>query len=88
AEVDPYAPQDEVLCNSISIHDVLIDGGAAVNVMTKFVMNMLGLKINHPSTLMLRSLNKGKTKPEGFVSNVAISVMGVVCVVDFQVMKN
>ncbi|KAH9317520.1 hypothetical protein KI387_019289, partial [Taxus chinensis] len=37
---------------------------------------------------MLRSLNKGKTKAEGAVSNVAISFMGVVYVVDFQVMKN
>ncbi|KAH9316081.1 hypothetical protein KI387_024708, partial [Taxus chinensis] len=88
AEADPYAPQAEVLCNGISIHDVLVDGGAAVNVMTESVMNMLGLKIDRPSTLMLRSLNKGKTKPEGVISNVAISVMGVVCVVDFQVMKN
>ncbi|KAH9309460.1 hypothetical protein KI387_037371, partial [Taxus chinensis] len=57
---------------------------AVVNVMTESVMNMLGLKIDRPSTLMLRSLNKGKTKPAGVVSNVAISVMGVVCVVDFQ----
>ncbi|KAH9290083.1 hypothetical protein KI387_034200, partial [Taxus chinensis] len=50
---DPYAPQAEVLCNGISIHDVLVDGGAAVNVMTESVMNMLGLKIDRPSTLML-----------------------------------
>ncbi|KAH9287614.1 hypothetical protein KI387_031731, partial [Taxus chinensis] len=35
AEADPYAPQAEVLCNGISIHDVLVDGGAAVNVMTE-----------------------------------------------------
>ncbi|KAH9296577.1 hypothetical protein KI387_040165, partial [Taxus chinensis] len=53
AEADPYAPQAEVLYNGISIHDVLVDGGVVVNVMTESVMNMLGFKIDHPLTLML-----------------------------------
>lgn len=86
--MDPCAPQAEVLFNGVSISNVLVDGGAVVNIMIISDINMLQLKINCESTLQSRSLNKGKTKSEGVVSNVAISIVGVTCLVDFQVMKD
>lgn len=88
-EVDSYAPpQVEVLYNGISISNILVDGGVVVNIMRSFVMNMLQLKINCESTQQLRSLNKGKIKLEGVISNIAILFVEVTCLVDFQVIKD
>lgn len=58
--MDPYAPQAEVLCNGVSIPNVVVDGEVVVNIMTISAMNMLQLKSNCESTLQLRSLSKGK----------------------------
>ncbi|KAH9290776.1 hypothetical protein KI387_034893 [Taxus chinensis] len=77
AEADPYAPQAEVLCNGISIHDVLVDGGVVVNVMTESVMNMLGLKIDRPSTLMLSTSEVDTEDEESEVDVLVLDILPV-----------
>jgi len=64
--------------------EVLVDGGAGVNVMTIPVMMYSRLKIDRPTSVTLKMANKQVVRPEGVISNVVIVVMGVSTIVDFH----
>ncbi len=82
-ECDPII---DVQCNGLVLHGVLVDGGARVNVMIIPAMRYLGLKIDRPTSVTLKVANKRVVRPEGVISNVAITVMKVTTIVDFHVM--
>jgi hypothetical protein len=81
-ECDPII---DVQCNGSVLREVLMDEGAGVNVMTIPVMRYLGLKIDRPASITLKMANKRIVKPEGVISNVAITMMKVFTIVDFHV---
>jgi hypothetical protein len=81
-ECDPII---DVQCNGSVLLEVLVDGGAGVNVMTIPAMRYLGLKIDRPASVTLKMANKRVVRPEGVISNVVIIVMKVSTIVDFHV---
>jgi len=64
---------------------MLVDGGVIVNVMTIHAMRYLGLKINRPTLITLKMVNKQIVRPKGVISNVIITIMKVSTIVDFHV---
>jgi len=81
-ECDPII---DVQCNGSVLHEVLVDGGAGVNVMTIPTMRCLGLKIDRPTLITLKMANKHVIRPEGVINNVVIIVMRVSTIVDLYV---
>jgi hypothetical protein len=74
-----------VQCNGLVLREMLVDGGAGVNVMIIPAMRYLGLKIDKPALVTLKMANKQVVRPKGVISNVAIIVMRVSTIVDFHV---
>ena len=87
AEVDIYSPQVDVVCNDLHVKNVLVDGGSTVNVISEVLMETLGLRRHRKSNFTVGMANKVSVKPEGVVTNVVVSVMGVSTALDFQIMK-
>jgi hypothetical protein len=81
-ECDPII---DVQCNGSVLREVLVDGGAKVNVMTIPAMRYLGLKIDRPTSIPLKMANKQVVRPKGVIRNVVIAIMGVSTIVDFHV---
>jgi hypothetical protein len=65
---------------------VLVDGGARINMMTIPTMRYLRLKIDRPALVTLKMGNKRVVRPEGVINNVAITIMKVSTIVDFDVL--
>jgi hypothetical protein len=62
-----------------------MDGGAIVNVMTIPAMRYLGLKIDRPTSVTLKMVNKRVVRPEGVIRGVVINMMKVTTIMDFHV---
>jgi hypothetical protein len=75
----------DVQCNGSVLCEVLVDGGARINVMTIPTMSYLGLKIDRSASVTLKMANKLVVKPEGVISSVVIIIMRFCTIVDFHV---
>jgi hypothetical protein len=75
----------DVQCNGSVLHEVLVDGRAGINVMTIPTMRYLGLKIDRPTSVTLKMVNKRVVRPKGVISNVVITIMRVSTIVNFHV---
>jgi hypothetical protein len=64
---------------------MLVDGRVKINVMTIFRIRYLRLKIDIPTLITLKMVNKWVDKLKGVINSVAITVMGVTTLVDFHV---
>ncbi len=84
AECD-YDPIIDVQCNGLVLHEVLVDGGVGINVMTILAMRFLRLKIDKPTSIIFKIVNKRVVKPEWIINNVVIIVMRVSTILDFHV---
>ncbi len=62
-----------------------MDGRVKINVMTIFRIRYLRLKIDIPTLITLKMVNKWVDKLKGVINSVAITVMGVTTLVDFHV---
>jgi hypothetical protein len=67
------------------LHEMLVDGGVGVNVMTILTMKYLWLKTNRPASVTLKMANKWVVKLEGVISSVVITIMKVSTTMDFHV---
>jgi hypothetical protein len=81
-ECDPII---DVQCNGSVLHEVLVDGGAGINVMTILTMRYVRLKIDRSTKITLKMANKRVVRPKGVISNVKITIMKVSTIMDFQV---
>jgi len=72
-------------CNGSMLHGMLLDGGAKVNVMTILAMKYLGLKIDRPTSVTLKMVNKRVVRPKEVISNVVITTIRVSTIMDFHV---
>jgi hypothetical protein len=70
------------------IVDVLIDGGANVNVITKNLITKLGLPKPRPTPYHLRMVDQSMTKPLGIIKNLKIHIHGIPYITTFIVLKN
>jgi hypothetical protein len=70
------------------VEDVLIDGGASVNIIRENLGTKLGLPKQRLSPYHLRMANQSMTKPLGIIINVKIHIHGIPYIATFTVLKN
>lgn len=71
---DPGNPILMVQINGVEIPNVLVDLGAAINIITAETMNALGLKKINPTPNILELENSSTIKPVGKLEDVTISM--------------
>jgi hypothetical protein len=70
------------------IEDVLLDGGANVNIMTKNLKTKLGLPKPRLTPYHLRIVDQSMIKPFGIIKNLRIHIHGIPYVTTFIVLQN
>ena len=70
---DSGNPTVTVQIGSMQIPNVLVDLGAAINVMTIETVRKLGLTNLMPTPIILELADKSTIKPEGILDNLVIS---------------
>ena len=73
SETALHAPRTMVDINGIKVETIL-DGGATVNIMSKKLMDKLGLKIERESLILLHLADGRTAKPMGEISNLVLKV--------------
>lgn len=71
---DPENPVVSVQFGNVLVSNVLIDLGAAINVMNKQTMDQLQLSHLRPTPTVLELADRSKIKPEGVLYDVIISL--------------
>jgi hypothetical protein len=69
------------------VEDVLIDGGANVNIVIENFITKLGLPKLRPAPYHLRMENQSMTRPLRIIRNLKIRVHGIPYITTFIVMK-
>jgi hypothetical protein len=70
------------------IEDVLINGRASVNIITKNLVTKLGLPKPRPSPYHLKMVDQNITRPLGIIRNLKIHIHGIPYRTTFIVLKN
>ena len=83
---NPANPVVSVQIGDVLVSNVLIDLGAAINVMTKKTMDQHGLVHIHPTPTMLELVDRSKIEPEGVLDDVFVSLDSWEYPIDFIVL--
>jgi hypothetical protein len=83
---DERSPQVEALINGTLVRGCMLDGGAAVNVMSSWFMNELGITPDRKSIVRLKAVDQRSVRSLGVISGLPVSVNGVSVKLDFQVL--
>jgi hypothetical protein len=70
------------------IEDVLIDGGANVNIITKNLRTKLGLPKPRLGPYHLEMVDQSMTRPLGIIRNLKIHIHGIPYIATFIILKN
>jgi len=70
------------------VEDVLIDGGASVNIITENLRTKLGLPKPRPAPYHFGMANQSMTKPLGIIKKLKIHIHGILYIAIFVVLKN
>jgi hypothetical protein len=70
------------------VEDVLLDGGASVNIIIENLKTKLGLPKPRPAPYHLRMADHSMTKPLGIIKFLKIHIHGIPYVSTFIVLKN
>jgi hypothetical protein len=70
------------------VEDVLIDGGASVNIITENLRTKLGLPKPRPTPYHFKMANQSMTKPLGIIKNLNIHILGIPFIATFTILKN
>jgi len=70
------------------VEDVLIDGGASVNIIIKNLITKLGLPKPKLAPYTLKMANQNMTKPLRIIRNLRIHIHGIPYVATFTILKN
>jgi hypothetical protein len=87
-EVDNQMAIFQVQVGKNIVEDVLIDGRANVNIITKNLKTKLGLPKPRPTPYHLRMANQSMTKPLGIIRNSKIHIHGIPYIATFIILKN
>jgi len=71
-----------------TIEDVLLDGGATINIITENLKTKLGLPKPRLTPYHLRMANQNFTKPLGIIKNLEIHIHGIPYVATFIVLQS
>ena len=83
---DMRSPQVEATIAGRDISGCLVDGGAAVNIISNWLLDDLGLTPTHSSPLRLKVADQRCVKSVGMLSKQPVSVQGVTVQVDFHIL--
>jgi hypothetical protein len=70
------------------VEDVLIAGGASVNIIIKNLRTKLSLPKPRPVTYYLKMANQTMTRPLGIIKNLKIHIHGIPYITAFTILKN
>jgi hypothetical protein len=70
------------------VEDVLIDGGASVNIIIENLITKLGLPKPKPTLYHFKMANRNITKPLGIIRNLKIHIHVIPYVATFTILKN
>ncbi|KAH7297787.1 hypothetical protein KP509_25G012500 [Ceratopteris richardii] len=86
-QVDSNAPAVTVEINGYAVPGVQLDSGAAVNLMTEYMMKALGLTQLEHTPMSLRMADQTQVKPARLIRNVQTIVGGIEFSVDYLVVR-
>jgi hypothetical protein len=87
-EVDNQMEVIQVQVGKPIVQDVLLDGGANVNIITKNLKTKLGLPKPRLAPYHLKMVDQSMTKPLGIIRNLKIHIHGIPYVVISIVLQN
>ncbi len=70
------------------VEEVLLDGGANVNIITGNLRKKLGLPKPRPTPYHLRMADYSMTRPLGIIRNLKIHIHGIPYVTTFTILQN
>ncbi|KAH7364963.1 hypothetical protein KP509_18G000900 [Ceratopteris richardii] len=83
-QIDSNAPAVTVEIKGYAVPGAQLDSGAAVNLMTEFMMKALGLNHMEETPMSLRMADQTQVKPAGLLKNVSTIVGGLEFKVDYD----
>ncbi|KAH7281660.1 hypothetical protein KP509_36G057100 [Ceratopteris richardii] len=86
-QVDSNAPVVTIEINGYAVPGAQLDSGAAVNLMTEYMMKALGLTQLEHTPMSLRMADQTQVKPAGLIRNVQTIVGGIQFSVDYLVVR-
>ncbi|KAH7445551.1 hypothetical protein KP509_01G014200 [Ceratopteris richardii] len=86
-QVDSNAPAVTVEINGYAVPVAQLDSGAAVNLMTEYMVKVLGLTQLENTPMSLRMVDQTQVKPAGLIRNVQTIVGGIEFSVDYLVVR-
>jgi len=87
-EVDNQMEVIQVQVGKHIVEDVLLNGGASVNIIIENLKTKLGLPKPRPTPYHLKMVDQNMTKPLGIFRNLRIHIHGIPYVVTFIVLQN
>ncbi|KAJ7536646.1 hypothetical protein O6H91_12G076100 [Diphasiastrum complanatum] len=85
--LEKSCPKVDAIVDGLLIADVIVDAGAAVNVMNANLCERLNLDLVDGGNLTLKLADNSRLKAEGILSGLSVSVAGKVAKVDFYVVR-
>ncbi|KAH7365733.1 hypothetical protein KP509_18G043300 [Ceratopteris richardii] len=86
-QVDSNAPAVTVEINGYAVPSTQLDSGAAVNLMTEYMMKALGLTQLEDTPMSLRMADQTQVKPARLIRNVQTIVGGIEFSLDYLVVR-
>ncbi|KAH7430990.1 hypothetical protein KP509_08G023500 [Ceratopteris richardii] len=86
-QIDSNAPAVTVEIKGYAVPGAQLDSGAAVNLMTEFMMKALGLNHMEERLMSLRMADQTQVKPAGLLKNVSTVVGGLEFKVDYLIVR-
>ncbi|KAH7422302.1 hypothetical protein KP509_12G002700 [Ceratopteris richardii] len=86
-QIDSNAPAVTVEIKGYAVPGAQLDSGAAINLMTEFMMKALGLNHMEETPMSLRMADQTQVKPAGLLKNVSTVVGGLEFKVDYLIVR-
>ncbi|KAH7307762.1 hypothetical protein KP509_22G076400 [Ceratopteris richardii] len=86
-QIDSNAPAVTVEIKGYAVSGAQLDSGAAVNLMTEYMMKALGLNHMEETPMSLRMVDQTQVKPAGLLKNVSTVVGGLEFKVDYLIVR-
>ncbi|KAH7292412.1 hypothetical protein KP509_29G066900 [Ceratopteris richardii] len=86
-QIDSNAPAVTIEIKGYAVPSAQLDSGAAVNLMTEYMMKALGLNHMEDTPMSLRMTDQTQVKPAGLLKNVSTIVGGLEFKVDYLIVR-
>ncbi|KAH7315794.1 hypothetical protein KP509_21G065900 [Ceratopteris richardii] len=86
-QIDSNAPAVTIEIKGYAVPGAQLDSGAAINLMTEYMMKALGLNHMEETPMSLRIVDQTHVKPPGFLKTVSTVVGGLEFKVDYLIVR-